>query len=132
MQQETTYPQPQNKKPKIIYNKKVINNKEKEMEETLAEPVSISDLLSKYKFNEKTTKHRDQRAELIQQFLDEINRERAEEGRFKPQTYKVILLKVKHITSTSDLYAFYKQCLDGKSRYGSFSKVFWGALKVKK
>jgi len=91
------------------------------------EPVALKDLLSKYSFNVKTTKHKNQRAELIQQFLDEINRER-KDTKFKPTTYKVILLKVKHITSASDLYAFYKQCLDGKSRYGSFSKVFWGTL----
>lgn len=91
---------------------------------------SIGSLLSRYKFNQKTTKHRDQRAELIEQFLVEINKER-EGTKYKKLSYKVVLLKLKHIPDT-DLYIFYKECLDGKQRRGSFSKVFFGALKVKK
>lgn len=98
---------------------------------------SIGSLLSKYKFNQKTTKHRNQRAELIEQFQVEINKERVEEdGRLKDKRYKklsyvAVLKKVEHLKDP-DLYIFYKDCMDGKQRRGSFSKVFFGALKVKR
>lgn len=76
------------------------------------------------------------RALIIQQFVDEINKER-------PCTYlnkagkkvklglinaRAVAIKVSHLKEF-DLMYFLSECKDYKNRNGSFSKKFFGAMK---
>ena len=70
-----------------------------------------------------------ERASVIQQFLEEINKER-EGTKFKPLSAKAIAIKLSHL-KLQDLYTFLSLAKDYKNRKQSFSKYFFGALKVK-
>ena len=70
-----------------------------------------------------------ERASVIQQFTEEINQER-EGTKYKLLTGKVIAIKLSHL-KLQDLYTFLSLCRDYKNRQKSFSKYFFGALKVK-
>ena len=67
---------------------------------------------------------------LRNQFIDEatarINMERVGTI-WKPVTKRAVAIKISHLSDT-DIHAFMKKCREGKS----FSKVFFGALKVVK
>jgi hypothetical protein len=67
-----------------------------------------------------------ERAELIGQFTNRINSERAG-TKYKELNPKFIAVKLGHLR-TNEIRDFYKVCSNG----GCFSKVFFGALKVRK
>lgn len=71
-----------------------------------------------------------ERADLIKQFLDFINIERVG-TKYKPLTAKAVACKLGHIKDLDTLYYFLSECKDYKKRNGSFSKYFFGALKVR-
>ena len=71
-----------------------------------------------------------QRAWIISQFLEEINKERIG-TKFKPMTGRGVAMKLSHLTDNQTLYYFLSTCKDAKNRRGSFSKCFFGSLKVK-
>ncbi len=75
-----------------------------------------------------TTKAKDRRSHLVEQFLERINNQERRDAGYKDVTPARIGVMVAHI-KTDDLEAFYKQCSDYR---GGFSKAFFGALKVKK
>jgi hypothetical protein len=93
-------------------------------------------LFSKYQEFTPNEKRVNKRSLIIQQFVDEINKER-------PYTYtnvngkktkvgfitpRAVALKVSHI-SENDLIYFLSVCKDYKNRNGSFSKCFFGSIK---
>ena len=65
--------------------------------------------------------------DLIQEFQKEVNLERP---RLKQLPFVAIRIKLSHLNEES-LRTFMNQCKDYKNRKGSFSKCFFGALKVK-
>ena len=75
---------------------------------------------------------------LIKEFVDEINKERPcsylnAQGKkitLPKVTGKTIGIKLGHLKEF-DLTYFLSECRDYKSRKGSFSKYFFGSLKVK-
>ena len=82
-------------------------------------------------FNFKVEKNiKSERAELIRSFLEEINNER-KGTQYKPLTAKAVACKLGHVKELETLYYFLSQCKDYKKRNGSFSKYFFGVLKVR-
>lgn len=77
---------------------------------------------------EKTT-IKSERAFILSQFVEEINKER-ENTKWKKVTGRAVAIKTSHI-SLHDLKYFYSTCKDYKNRHGSFSKGFFGALKLR-
>lgn len=49
----------------------------------------------------------------------------------RPITARGLAVKLSILKNTEDLYYFLSICRDYKQRKGSFSKMFWGALKKK-
>ena len=84
--------------------------------------------LQKYKVKQKTITN--ERQDIIRQFLEELNKERVG-TKFKPLTGRGVAIKVGHIKDNHTLYYFLSECKDYKNRNGSFSKYFFGALKIK-
>ena len=85
---------------------------------------SISDLL-----NHTSVKHKSQCDELIYEFMEEINKER---GKRKPLSFMGVKMKLIAIKNNEQaLYEFLNRCKDYKNRNGSFSKCFFGSLKIK-
>jgi hypothetical protein len=76
---------------------------------------------SRYK---KATGANSERAELIGKFMDRLNADR-DGVKYKALTPVAVAVKLAHIMSNSDLYAFYRQCEGAKN----FSRLFWWALK---
>lgn len=78
-----------------------------------------------------------ERAELIGLFTEELNQERGN-GYYKDEkwhelkklTPRVVAVKVGHIKLLEDLRFFYQKCHKAKLEGRSFSKVFFGSLKV--
>lgn len=94
-------------------------------------------LFQKYQDLKPNTKKVNKRSLIIQEFTDEINKER-------PYTYKdkngkkkkvgfitprAVAIKLGHIKNEFDLVYFLSECRDYKNRNGSFSKKFFGAIK---
>ena len=69
-----------------------------------------------------------ERASLIEEFVNEINKERIR-TKYKMLEPKVIAIKLAHVP-TQDLYRFLSTCKDYKARNQSFNKCFFGALKI--
>lgn len=77
------------------------------------------------------------RALIIQQFVDEINKERPytftdKNGKKKKVgliTPRAVAIKLGHIKDEFTLTYFLSECRDAKNRNGSFSKKFFGAIK---
>lgn len=67
---------------------------------------------------------------LIGQIMNEINAERVG-TKYIPIKYMAVRMKVEHV-SEADLIYQLSICKDYKNRSGSFSKCFWGCLKIKK
>lgn len=82
-----------------------------------------------YKLPEKK-KLTNERQTVVKDFVDAINSERIG-TKFKPVTGKAIALQLAHL-SIEELYYFLSMCRDYKNRNGSFSKCFYGALKLAK
>lgn len=87
------------------------------------------ELFSNYKIPE-PSKIRSERSDIIRQFLEEINKERIG-TKWKLMTARGVAIKVGHLKDNHTLYFFLSQCKDYKNRQGSFSKYFFGALKVR-
>lgn len=87
----------------------------------------ISSLFANYEFNK--TKITSRRADLIKQFVDELNIERLN-TKYPPIKPGAVAIKLSHL-SEFDLSSFLSMAKDYKNRKGSFSKYFWGALKNK-
>lgn len=75
------------------------------------------------------TKITNKRQYILQQFIDEINKERVG-SKFKAVYPKSVAIKIAHLNIV-DLEYFFSICMDCKQRTGSFSKCFYGALKIK-
>lgn len=71
-----------------------------------------------------------ERAYIISIFTEEINKERIG-TKFKPILSRTVAIKLGHLKDNGTLYYFLSQCKDSKKRYNSFSKCFFGALKIK-
>lgn len=72
-----------------------------------------------------------ERAEIISQFVDEINKER-EGTKWKPVTARSVAIQLSPIKNNWELYNWLSQCRDYKNRKGSFGKIYFGALDLKK
>lgn len=85
------------------------------------------------------TKSTSERSFIISQFVDLINLERPctykdKNGKIKTSgkvTGKQIAIMLSHIKDNFTLHYFLSSCKDSKNRNGSFSKCFYGSLKVK-
>lgn len=77
------------------------------------------------------SKANNERASIVEEFVKEINEER-KGTKWKQVTGTQIAVKLGHIKDESDLYFFLKKCREYKVKSGSFSKCFFGALKVDK
>lgn len=89
-----------------------------------------STLFSKYQLIKKSKKH--EWGELVRFFMEEVNKERIG-TKWKPLSEVSIACKIAHLKKGDDYSALYHLksiCLDSKNRCGSFSKCFWGSLKV--
>lgn len=88
---------------------------------------SIQELLqSRPKEKSKITS---ERQDILRQFQEEINKERIG-TKYKPMTGRGIAMKLAHVKDKHTLYYFLSECKDYKNRNGSFSKYFFGRLKV--
>lgn len=81
-------------------------------------------------FNLERKSPNSERACVIKEFVEEINRERVG-TKFNPITGRVVAIKLGHIKDIQHLYRFLSQARDYKNRQKSFSKYFFGALKTK-
>jgi len=87
--------------------------------------------LEQYKlnlFNKKEDKIVNRRQELLKEIIDNINRER-EGTKYKKVSARAIAIKVSHLKE-HDLEYTLSICKDYRNRKGSFSKCFFGMLKV--
>lgn len=75
------------------------------------------------------TKITNKRQYILQQFIDEINKERLG-TKWKPVFPKSVAIKTAHL-SIPDLEYFFSTCKEWQQRKGSFSQCFYGALKNK-
>ena len=73
-----------------------------------------------------TVKFVNQRQELIQQFVDKINKDR-EGTKYSPVKWTNINGRL-HMMKEQELYMYYREC----ERADIFSKRFFGGFKVKK
>jgi hypothetical protein len=93
-----------------------------------------ANLFSKYQlaepFIDKAVSRVTERGLLLTEITDTINAER-KGTKWKPVTIKQVAVKVGHLKEISDLTFLLSICKDSKRRCGSFSKCFYGSLKVK-
>lgn len=67
--------------------------------------------------------------ELIQEFVDEINKERVG-TKYKKVSFMAIKMKLYAIKNNAfELRRYLSECRDYKNRNGSFSRRFFGGLK---
>jgi len=71
-----------------------------------------------------------ERASIVKEFIDEINKERAIH-KMEPLTDKHIAVKLGILKSNQELYEFLSECRDYKKRNGSFGKRFFGGFREK-
>lgn len=88
----------------------------------------IKDQLSLFKTEEKGAKS--ERAQIISEFVEEINSERTN-TKWPPITGREVAVRLSHVKDKFTLCYFLSECRDYKNRYGSFGKRFFGALKVR-
>lgn len=74
-------------------------------------------------------KSRSVRNEVIDECFDMINLER-KGTKFKPLSKRAIAIKIAHLKTDQDLSYLTSVCRDSKRRTGSFSKAFFGMLKM--
>ena len=98
------------------------------MEDKVGTMEEIKNILLKI---DRTQKSRitNERQEIIYKFTEAINNERYG-TKYKPMTGKAVACKLGHLKDNATLYYFLSQCKDYQNRHGSFSKYFFGALKV--
>ena len=71
-----------------------------------------------------------ERQDIIRQFVENINAERIG-TKYKPLSPRAIAVKVGHLKDNQTLYYFLSQCNTYKKEKGSFSKCFFGALRIR-
>ena len=77
------------------------------------------------------SKANSERATIVQEFVEEINKER-EGTKWKLVHGRAIAMKLGHIKKKEDLYVFLSLCRKYKAEgKGAFGKYFFGALKAK-
>ena len=91
--------------------------------------MQISELLQQPLLQVKTPNS--ERASIIQMFVDEINAER-EGTKWKPVTGRSVAIQLSCLKTNFELYNWLSQCRDYKNRHGSFGKIYYGALDLKK
>ncbi len=71
-------------------------------------------------------------ARAVQFFQKKVNEDRKKE-KMKPLPFMAIRTKLEAVKEIDDLRWFYTQCLEYqyKKKGNTFSKCFWGALKIK-
>lgn len=89
--------------------------------------VRISDFAHRYALPKKTKAT--ERGDLLVYFTDRINRER-DGKKYKKVKIPYVAKKVSHL-SVADLYYLRSVCEDAATRSYSWSKCFFGSLKVK-
>lgn len=89
---------------------------------------SLFEIIEKIDYTQKS-RIKSERADIIRQFLEEINKERVG-TKYKQLTGRAVAIKVGHLKDNATLYYFLSECKDYKNRGGSFGKYFFGALKV--
>lgn len=93
--------------------------------------MQLSLILDKYKNLTPTKNIGGKRADIIKEFVDEINLERLR-TKYRSISPVSVAIKLSHLNE-SDLLYFLKDCkrykLENKSH--SFSKMFFGSLKLK-
>ena len=94
------------------------------------EIISSVGKLEKPKFSLSGSKGRSWRTEPIEEIVSLINKERVG-TKFKPVTPKFIAIKTAHLKTNQDFHYLISVGKDSKRRGGSFSKVFFGSLKIK-
>lgn len=82
------------------------------------------------KFLYRVSRIKSERASLISEFVRELNRERMG-TKYKSVTGRMIAVKLSHLDNGA-LYYMLSVGKDYKKRNGSFSRYFWGSLKVDK
>lgn len=92
--------------------------------------IQPKDLLKNIFGNQKEIKLLNERASIIKEFTDQINIERIN-TKYKKVSPCFIAVKLSHVKNNFDLYYFLSECKDYQRRKGSFSKMFFGKLKVK-
>jgi acyl-CoA hydrolase len=82
-----------------------------------------------YKINQKTTKARNERDEILDLFIERLNKDRISNG-FKPMSSGIYAIKMAQagIKTLADLKWFYGYLSDAKS----FSATWWWYVKEKK
>lgn len=114
--------------------------------------ISIEELRKRYGFRvpegedtpEAKKRNLSERATLLQEMIDEVNKERSTPKFYLKNGKKVWIkpittpadktgfaVKFSHIKKTNDLYYLKSICLDYRSRHGSFSKCLFGSIKAK-
>ena len=89
----------------------------------------IKDILKDLETSQRT-RIKSERADIVYQFTEAINNERYG-TKYKPITGRGVAMKLSHLKDNATLYYFLSQCKDYKNRHGSFSKYFFGALKIR-
>jgi len=88
--------------------------------------MQIGDVLKEKEF--KKTNIRSERAELLQNFLETLNRDRRDGG-YKPYNPAFLSMKLSQsgLKTNSDIYSFYNQCQNARN----FGAYFHWALNPK-
>jgi len=102
-------------------------NEHLEQQEYNIKPISdtLSERTQRPLTNESGFRGNNARSYAVSLFVERINDER-KGTKYKPMTSKGVAMKLSHV-KTGELHGFYKQC---ESYDGSFSKCFFGSLKV--
>lgn len=81
--------------------------------------------------NSQKSRITNERQDIIRQFVEEINKERFPYKKYKELSPRAVAVKLGHLKDNATLYFFLSQCNTAKRERGSFSKCFFGALKVR-
>jgi len=90
--------------------------------------MEIKELLKDFQITKE--KVSSERAEIISQFVEEINKER-KDTKYKPVSGRSVAIQLSVLKTNFELYRWLSECRDYKKRNGSFSRIYYGALKKK-
>ena len=85
----------------------------------------MENLFAHYNFEQPKTNAQSERADIIRQLVEGINRERIG-TQWKPVQPRVVAIKVGHLKTNADLYYLLSICKNAKS----FGACFFGSIKV--
>lgn len=93
--------------------------------------MNLEQLAKSYILKKEKSKHKTEEGEIISEFMNEINLERIG-TKFRKVNFMSVRTKLEAIANNKQaMREFLSNCKDSKSRSGSFSKCFYGALKIK-